>query len=123
MCSEPTRGADPYVAVRTGGGGLHVMFQNTPKIRSGKLDTGIDIRGRRRLHRRPDVPACERRTVTSGCRSARRADVQLAEPPDWLLTVITVTLALGRPTSIAEWRQIAGTRLTDGERSTRCSSA
>ena len=46
MCGEPTRPLIHTWEVRTGSGGRHVMFKNTPGIRCGVLDKGIDIRGR-----------------------------------------------------------------------------
>jgi hypothetical protein len=69
LCGEPTRPLIHTWQVRTGSGGLHVMFKNTAKIRAGGLDTVISAR--------------------SSC---------------------------GRPTSIQEWRKIAGTKLQEGDR-------
>ena len=57
MCGDPTRGLIHTWQVRTGGGGLHIMFKNTPQIRSGKLDGGIDIRGIGAYIVGPAVPA------------------------------------------------------------------
>ena len=45
LTGRPTRALLHTWQVRTGGGGLHVMFENTAEIRSGKLDAGVDIRG------------------------------------------------------------------------------
>ena len=91
------------------------MFQNTAKIRNGALDKGIDLRG---VGGYIVGPMC--RHASGGAYrwlpQQSPADVQLAEPPDWLLTMIRTRTHCGRPTSIAEWRQIAGTRLMDGER-------
>jgi hypothetical protein len=38
MCTQPTRTLPHTWTVRTGGGGLHVIFDNTEAIRNGELD-------------------------------------------------------------------------------------
>ena len=117
MCGEPTRGLLHTWQVRTGGGGLHIMFENTPQIRSGKLDTGVDIRG---VGGYIVGPCCPHR---SGKRyewlpQCSPKDTPLDVPPDWLPAIIRTRSHLGRPTSLQDWRKIAGTRLPNGERTT-----
>ena len=117
ICGAPTHGLIHTWITRTGNGGLHVMFKNTPKIRCGKLDGGVDVRGR------------DGYIVGAMCRHKSGAryewlpqcspsDTDLIEPPDWLLTVIASRSHLGRPTSLQEWRHIAASRVPDGERNT-----
>src|SRR5262245_29672738 len=43
MSRQPARALPHTWQVRTGSGGLHLMFKNTPKVRCGGLDRGIQI--------------------------------------------------------------------------------
>jgi hypothetical protein len=101
--------------VHTGGGGRHVVFKNSSKIRCGSLERGIDIRGAGGYI---TGPACKH---ASGQRyewlpQCSPADAPLAEPPEWLLSVIRSRTHCGRPTPVEEWRRIARERVADGER-------
>ena len=115
ICSEPTRPLIHTWTVRTGSGGAHVMFKNTPGIRSGKLDKGIDIRGK-------DAyivgPQCKH--VSGGTYhwlpQSRPGSVELGEPPDWLVNMIRTQSYCGRPKSLQDWRQMVVTRVEDGVR-------
>jgi len=115
MWGQPTRALPHTWQVRTGSGGLHVIFKNTLTIRCGELDKGIDIR------------ATNGYIVGATCKHASGGtydwlpqcspkDAPLAEPPEWLLAIIRTRTYLGRTTSLQERRRIAGTRLQDGER-------
>ena len=99
MCSRPTRGLVHTWQVRTGSGGLHVIFSNETGVRCGELDKGIDLRGAGGY------------IVGAACRHASGGiyqwlpqcspkDAELAAPPDWLLTIISTRSHLGKPTSI-----------------------
>jgi hypothetical protein len=117
MCGEPTRGLLHTWQIRTGGGGLHVMFENTPQIRSGKLDGGVDVRG---IGGYIVGPMCLHKTGKryEWEQQCSPKEAPLAEPPEWLLIVIKGRSHLGRPTSLQEWRHIAGSRVMNGERNT-----
>ena len=117
LTSQPTRALLHTWQVRTGGGGLHVMFENTPEIRSGKLDAGVDIRG---IGGYIVGPACLHKSGKryEWLQQCLPRDTELVEPPEWLLCVIRARSHLGRPASLQEWRKIAATRVLDGERNT-----
>ena len=117
LTGQPTRAPLHTWQVRTGGGGLHVMLKNTPDIRSGKLDTGVDIRG---IGGYIVGPTCLHKSGKryEWLQQCSPKDAPLAEPPEWLLCVIRARSHLGRPTSLQEWRKIAATRVLDGERNT-----
>ena len=93
------------------------MFKNTPEIRSGKLDTGVDIRG---IGGYIVGPACLHKSGKryEWLQQCSPRDAELVEPPEWLLCVIRARSHLGRPASLQEWRKIAATRVLDGERNT-----
>ena len=115
MCGEPTRALIHTWQVRTGGGGLHVMFKNSANIRCGSLDKGIDVRG---IGGYVVGPTCRhaRGDTYQWLPQCSPLDVALAEPPAWLLTTIRSRSHCGRPASLQDWRALAGTRLADGER-------
>lgn len=117
LTRQPTRAPLHTWQVRTGGGGLHVMLKNTPDIRSGKLDTGVDIRG---IGGYIVGPTCLHKSGKryEWLQQCSPKDAELVEPPEWLLCVIRARSHLGRPTSLQEWRKIAATRVLDGERNT-----
>jgi bifunctional DNA primase/polymerase-like protein len=115
LSGQPTRHVPYTWQVATGGGGLHIIFHNSPKIRCGVLERGIEIK------------AVGGYVVGAGCRhkSGRTyvwepqcspADAPLAEPPEWLLNVIRSRTHCGRPTSIDEWRALVRDRVTEGDR-------
>jgi hypothetical protein len=115
MCSDPTRPLMHTWQVRTGSGGLHVMFNNTTNIRAGVLDSGIHIRA---IDSYIVGVTC---THKSGGRyewvlQQSPADVELANPPEWLLAVIASRTHCGTPRSPEEWRKIARTKLEEGAR-------
>jgi hypothetical protein len=114
ICSEPTRPLIHTWTVHTGSGGRHVMLKNVG-IRSGKLDKGIDIRG---IDAYVVGPCCKH--VSGGIYKwlpqCSPASAELAEAPDWLTNMIRTQSYCGRPKSIQDWREIASTRVTDGER-------
>ena len=117
LTNLPTRALPHTWQVRTGGGGLHVMFENIPEIRSGKLDTGVDIRG---IGGYIVGPACLHKSGKryEWLQQCSPREAELVEPPEWLLCVIRARSHLGRPASLQEWRKIAATRVLDGERNT-----
>ena len=46
MSTQPTRAVPHTWQVKTGSGGLHVIFDNPEaKVRNGELDKGVDLRG------------------------------------------------------------------------------
>jgi hypothetical protein len=115
LCSDLTRPLIHTWQVRTGSGGLHVMFKNPSKIRCGELDEGIQVK----------AAGGYIVGVTSKHKSGKQyawlpqcspADTPLDEPPAWLLAVINARSHHGRPTSLQDWRKMANTNVPEGER-------
>ena len=46
ISGQPTRALPHTWRVRTGGGGEHIIFQNTLGIKGGDLDRGIEIKAK-----------------------------------------------------------------------------
>jgi hypothetical protein len=116
MSTQPTRALPHTWTVRTGGGGLHVIFDNTEaKIRNGALDKGVDLRGVGGY-----IVGPYSKHASGGMYKwlpqSSPAAAPLAPPPDWLLSPIKNRSHCGRARSIQEWRSIARMRVADGER-------
>src|SRR5262245_81430 len=116
MWMAPTRALPHTWTVRTGSGGLHVIFDNTEaKVRNGELDKGVDIRGIGGY-----IVGARSKHVSGGIYKwlpqASPGEAPLAAPPDWLLTLIKNHSHCGRARSVQEWRSIARTPVPDGER-------
>jgi hypothetical protein len=116
MWGQPTRALPHTWQVRTGGGGKHVIFDNTEvKIRCGELAAGIQIKA---IGGYIVGAACKHESgrTYEWEQQCSPKDAPLAAPPDWLLTVIKTRTHCGKPTSLQDWRKLARTRLMDGER-------
>jgi len=116
MSTQPTRAVPHTWQVKTGSGGLHVIFDNTEaKVRNGELDKGVDLRGIGGYIVGPYSKHASGRTYKCLPQNAP-GEAPLASPPDWLLTIIKNRTHCGRARSIQEWRSIARMRVVDGER-------
>jgi putative DNA primase/helicase len=117
LYSQPTRHCPHTWQVRTGGGGLHVFFQAHPHARNGKLERGIDLKARDSYI---VGPCCKH--VSGGVyrwdHQCTPGEAQLAEVPEWLLSLIRTRTYCGNVISMATHRQLARARALDGERHT-----
>jgi hypothetical protein len=116
MWAQPTRALPHTWQVNTGGGGQHVMFdKSAAKIRGGEFVSGVQIKA---IGGYIVGPACKHESgrTYEWAPQCSPAEAPLAAPPDWLLTEIKTRTHCGRPRSTEEWREIARTRLKDGER-------
>jgi hypothetical protein len=115
MCRQPTRHLPCTWETRTGSNGRHVWFKNTANVRCGSLDAGIDVRAAGGYVCGPACRHASGRTYKWLPQSSP-AEVPLADPPDWLVSLIKTRSHCGRAVSVEGWRKIAGTRVEDGER-------
>jgi hypothetical protein len=107
-------------AQRTGGGGVQFLF-SWPRELDGATTTrvgvlpSVDTRGGGGYVVAPPSvhPSGRRYAWLAGC----GPDVELAEPPDWLIELLTMR-PTGERTPDAEWRRIAGEGAREGERNT-----
>jgi Bifunctional DNA primase/polymerase, N-terminal len=114
LTNRPTRALLHTWQVRTGGGGLHVMFGTPPRSAAASW-TLASISGALAATS-SDLPACIRvASGTSGFSNVHRR-CRADRATWWLLAVIRTRSYLGRPTSLQDCRKIAGTRLANGER-------
>lgn len=116
ICTDPARGLIHTWEIKTGSGGRHVMFKNTPGIRCGKLDKGIDIRGIDGYIVGPVCKHASGGTYNWLPQCCPGEGTELAEPPVWLINLIKTQSYCGRPKSLQDWRMIARTRVVDGAR-------
>jgi hypothetical protein len=116
LTNQTTRPLISTWQVKTGGGGLHVIFSNPTNIGSGKLDLGIEIKSGTGGY----IVGVMCKHTSGGTyewvQQQSPDDVPLDLPPGWLLGVIQMRTYLGRTTPPQEWRHVAAGRLRDGER-------
>ncbi len=114
LCADRKR---PKTAMQTtGGGGLHIFFQDPGSMRCIKLDDGIDVKADGGyIIASPSVhPSGERYRWAEG-RSL--ADLQPAKAPDWLLSEIALVGKKRSPLAVTDSASWAV-----GERNTRLTS-
>jgi hypothetical protein len=104
----------------TGGGGRHILFRQpefaiTNKVR---LAPGLDVRGA------GGYIVVAPSFHTSGQQymwelSSRPGEVELAEPPGWVLDLLRPSVAVGQGKTASEWQKLATTPAHEGERNDR----
>jgi hypothetical protein len=117
MANQPARAVSHSWRSRTGSNGLHLFFKNTAEIRNsvGKLDKGIDVRGKKGYVVGPGCKHESGRTYQWEPQCSPD-EAPLADPPAWLIEVIKLRTYCGTVTPPDEWRRRAREPHHDGER-------
>ena len=110
---QPTRGLPHTWRVHTGGGGVHICFQNTPRIRAASSTEAWRLRVGARRGVGGYIVSGRLYTWQPQC-SPR--DAPLAEPPAWLAKLIGNRTHLGTTMPPQAWANFLREQFAEGAR-------